>query len=398
MVGFSYGTILGATFATLQPHRAHRVILDGVADSIDYYAGGWTTNLQDSDNVIQHFFDYCWQAGPSNCSMAKEDDTTSDDIMARFDDLEDYILENGPIPVPGHDGGAPQIITLTDIRNLIFQVVYKPHGGFEEVDRVIGPLVNSLGTPSFPNATIISAQKHAFEVNNLRAMVLAPDVKCDTSNLDIQNPECATFFDTSLWGSLSPALRIHCRDGDNEIALNSIPEFENYQAQLKNQSTWIGDAWANVRLLCSGWPSRPQQLGHWFPDRSPNAPPLKKQIGSNATAQGILFIGNSYDPVTPVRNARLMSSLFKNSVVLQNDIDGHCVPAGISLCAVKAIRAYFQTGTLPQEGTLCRPQMRPLVGEDAKGLDKVNFGKLDLESKFLLRSAARFAKVYGVYK
>jgi len=394
--GFSYGTILGATFATLQPHRAHRVILDGVADSVDYYAGGWTTNLQDSDKIMHNFFEYCFQAG-ANCSMVKESDTSSEDVMARWDDLENYIKENGPIPVPGHKEIGPQVITLTDVYSLIFAIVYKPHGGFLELDRTIGPIMNSLGTPSFPNATIAAARKHALEMANLNEMVIDPSVRCNTSDLNINDPECGTFFDTALWGMTS-TLRIHCRDGDNEIAIHSVQEFENYQAQLNNQSRWLGDAWAGVRLLCSGWPSRPQELGHWFPDRGRRAAPLQKQIGSNATAHGILLIGNTYDPVTPQRNARFMSSLFKNSVMLQNDIDGHCVPAGVSLCAVKAIRTYFQTGELPEENLLCLPQIRPLVGENGKGLEKVDYGKLDLEHKFLLKNAARFAKVYGVYK
>jgi len=395
--GFSYGTILGATFATLQPHRAHRMVLDGVADSVDYYAGGWTTNLQDSDKVIENFFDYCFQAGPANCSMVKEADTSSDDILSRWDELEDYILEHGPIPVPGHNRIGPQVVTLTDIYSLFFAIVYKPHEGFEAVDQIIGPLVNSLGTPAFPNATAIAARKHALNMGNIYDMVIQPAVNCNTTNLDINDPECGTFFDTGLWGMTS-TLPIHCRDGDNEIALHSTTDFENYQAQLTNQSRWLGGAWAGVRFLCSGWPSRPQELGHWFPDRSRRAAPLEKQIGSDATAHGVLFIGNSYDPVTPCRNARRMSALFKNSVVLQNDVEGHCVPAGVSLCTVKAIRTYFQTGALPEENLLCLPQIRPLVGENGKGLEKVDYNKLDRENKFLLKAAARLARVDGVYE
>jgi pimeloyl-ACP methyl ester carboxylesterase len=37
--GFSYGTLLGATFASMYPHKAGRVVLDGVVDAEDYYAG-----------------------------------------------------------------------------------------------------------------------------------------------------------------------------------------------------------------------------------------------------------------------------------------------------------------------------------------------------------------------
>lgn len=38
-IGFSYGTVLGATLATLHPRRIKRFVIDGVADMDDYYDG-----------------------------------------------------------------------------------------------------------------------------------------------------------------------------------------------------------------------------------------------------------------------------------------------------------------------------------------------------------------------
>ena len=51
-VGYSYGTIIGATFATLFPDRIGRMILDGVVDSEDYYSGANKKGLVTADEAV----------------------------------------------------------------------------------------------------------------------------------------------------------------------------------------------------------------------------------------------------------------------------------------------------------------------------------------------------------
>ena len=53
--GLSYGTVLGANFATMQPHRIERAIIDGVADAEDFARGEWLTDLQDTDQIVVKF-------------------------------------------------------------------------------------------------------------------------------------------------------------------------------------------------------------------------------------------------------------------------------------------------------------------------------------------------------
>lgn len=46
----------------------------------------------------------------------------------------------------------------------------------------------------------------------------------------------------------------------------------------------------------------------------------------------------------------------KNSRLLVHDGRGHCTSAEPSLCTAKVIRAYLINGTLPEEGTVCKPE------------------------------------------
>jgi hypothetical protein len=74
-----------------------------------------------------------------------------------------------------------------------------------------------------------------------------------------------------------------------------------------------------------------------------------------------------------------MSQLFPGSVLLQQESEGvrhfsswmlclianfvqHTTLTAPSICVAKAIRQYFQTGSMPIVGTICQADLKPLVG------------------------------------
>ncbi|RPB25150.1 hypothetical protein L211DRAFT_867569, partial [Terfezia boudieri ATCC MYA-4762] len=62
--GFSYGSVLGITFATLFPDKVERMIIDGVVDVFDFFALDMLKNLQNTEEVMDSFYIFCSQAGP----------------------------------------------------------------------------------------------------------------------------------------------------------------------------------------------------------------------------------------------------------------------------------------------------------------------------------------------
>jgi hypothetical protein len=315
--------------------------------------------------------------------MAVESDESAEDVASRFYAVMQHILAEGPIPVPGNGKRGPQVITISDVYDVVFAQVYKPQNGFKVLADLVSPIANTIN--STINATAFADSKHTQQLSNIKHIEkLTATGRCNlTTPIDIHNPECAALF-RGISGRTS-FLSIACRDGDPEMGFNSKEEYEAYHQALLKQSKWLGSSWPVIRFGCSGWPNRPADgNGHWWPNRDI---PLEAQFGSNATAHPVLFMGNSYDPVTPVRNAHRMSAMFKDSAVLQLDIDGHCTLSGASLGTAKAIRAYFQTGELVKSGTVFKPNFRPLVGAKGEGVEVLDQDSLSLEDLKLFQAS-----------
>lgn len=104
----------------------------------------------------------------------------------------------------------------------------------------------------------------------------------------------------------------------------------------------------------------------WYPRASwPctqwNITPAESYAGEfgGKTFHPMLIANGIYDPVTPISAARNVSAAFEGSVLLQHNGYGHGVTAHPSLCTGRVIRRFFETGELPNEGTVCEPEVGP---------------------------------------
>ncbi|THV01226.1 alpha/beta-hydrolase [Dendrothele bispora CBS 962.96] len=78
---------------------------------------------------------------------------------------------------------------------------------------------------------------------------------------------------------------------------------------------------------------------------------FKGPVGGNTSFP--LVIGNTADPITSLSASKKTSLSFPGSVLLQQDSVGHTAFSSQSSCTFQHLAAYFNNGTLPEEGTIC---------------------------------------------
>jgi pimeloyl-ACP methyl ester carboxylesterase len=132
--GFSYGTLLGATFASMFPDRVGRLVLDGVVDADHYVSPLWTGSIGHCDYILSTFSKYCHDA-EARCALYRKGDSAAD-IDARFQSVLNAIKEY-PVTLIHPISKAPVVVTYTEIRLILFSTLYSPALMFPIVAQVV---------------------------------------------------------------------------------------------------------------------------------------------------------------------------------------------------------------------------------------------------------------------
>ncbi|KAK3937379.1 Alpha/Beta hydrolase protein [Diplogelasinospora grovesii] len=310
--GISYGTVLGATFASLFPDHVGRVILDGVVDAEDYYTNGWRSNLFDADQAIVGgggFIADCYRAGPGNCSFWGPSERNMTDR------LRDVVqgLRQHPVPIPD----PPSLGTYSMLKTLLLQATYAPLIQFPALAEVL-----TLLESGNRNATALLAAVSFLATDDAAVLIRCVDAAGRDNN-------------------------------NNNNQLDTYRQFEDYVATLESQSRWVGDTWATnaIAVACRGLePDVPPSI--LFPGPLPPS--------SNNTKNPVLFASNTIDPVAPIRGAHKMSRGFANSAVLVQEGVGHTVLVNSgSDCYWEHVGHYLATGSVPPANTTCAAQFVP---------------------------------------
>ncbi|PQE07091.1 Peptidase S33 tripeptidyl aminopeptidase-like C-terminal protein [Rutstroemia sp. NJR-2017a BVV2] len=323
--GFSYGTLLGETFAAMYPDLVGRMVLDGVVDADRHYAGTWDGNLENADAIMKKFSDYCFEAGLERCALYS--DKGPQGIQDHLDNIIASIAD-APISVPVSDVRGPAVITHSDVKGAVRDALYSPFESFEKLGRIMHDI-------SQGNGTLLADSK----TNEYLSQDLTPECR-------LHGPYSRYCFSPPADYAEEVVGAIACSDGPDQTNMTAA-DFLEYWRRVRRESIYLGDRWARNRLMCVFWRLRPRVT---YPDTV-----------EGLTSKPILFVSNTLDPVTSLSKSsgQKMSRRFNGSRLLQQDSVGHLSLSTPSICSARIVRRYFQTGALPEVGKICSVYERP---------------------------------------
>jgi pimeloyl-ACP methyl ester carboxylesterase len=300
--GYSYGTFLGATYASLFPRNYSRMVLDGPVDATDYINDPLATLSSQSggfEREFGRFFQACAR-DQANCLGFG-----GDDPWDAFDQLVERANQT-PLPAGGDD---PRPVDGDDI---IFGVAGELYAkqNWPDIAKAL-----AAATAAQPDATMLREFADSFYGRN-------PD------------------------GSYSPGNDRYFTIGASEqqYPRNTDLYFSaGKRSWTEHEHTWWNNGY--VELNYGLWPYRDRDA-YLGPFHIPNS------------AVTPLVVATTYDPATPYRGAKNLVRDLGNARLITMRGDGHTAYPGNSPdCIDPAVEAYVENGTLPAPGTSCKQEV-----------------------------------------
>lgn len=277
--GFSYGTILGGTFAAMYPDKIGRLVSDGNVDYEEWYNNMHINAVRDADSIVDAFYDLCHTAGPSKCALYGPSPA---DIKERHMAILERLRVQPIIYMPsgGTASVLPEIVTYSKIRKLTSTALYRPNYYFPHLAEILAGLEEGNGAPYYAFVT--------------RFGLPFSDV-CSTKQIPPTQP-----LNSEAEANDDAFPLIMCADGE---PLPEDPrEFEAHIKATEEASKSTGAIVVKERISCVGRTVRPK-----FKFTGPF---------EAKTSFPILYIANMADNITPLISARNNSAGFEDSVVL----------------------------------------------------------------------------------
>lgn len=288
-LGFSYGTLLGATYADLYPTKTGRLVLDGAIDPATTDFEVTATQAQGFESALRAYLESC--IGTKGCPYRGSVDSAMSDIGALFERLD-------ASPLRASDGrwlGSDTMFTA-----------------------VILPLYSQSSWDALT--------------------ALLTDVKAGSAEIAFQLADSyygrsadGTFVDNSTEAFVA----INCLDYESTSSRETL---RDEAAELQKLAPVLGRQMSYGGTSCDAWPFPPTR------DRGPIA-----AAGSGP----IVVVGTTNDPATPYKWAVALAGQLENGFLVTYDGEGHTAYNKSNACVDDAIDGYFIDGVVPKTDPKC---------------------------------------------
>lgn len=316
-LGYSYGSVLGQTYANLFPRKVRAVVIDGVVDPIAWSTGRgiqatrlpFSTRLRSdvgAQSTLKEFFRLCDAAGP-DCAFSGHSAKRYAAIAER--------LKRGPVQIIDPETGETFELTYNDLIAFSLAILYQ--------------------AAAWPDAATLLADVDA----QVSAAELGRDVAALRRALGL-NAKAQEEYPNVVEGSPGVA----CSDSLNPSRFTAWQEAADVSEQRHG---YFGRIWTWTWSSCISWPTTAlddRYLGPW----------------TARTSKPVLVVGNYFDPATRYHGAVVASRLLPNSRLLSYAGWGHAAFFIVgNYCVDSKVTRYLLTTRTPKAGTTCKPEGSP---------------------------------------
>lgn len=310
-VGFSYGTLIGATYANMYPDKVRALVIDGNVDPNLRLHNGLEYDRQRADGfelALDEYLKRCKAAGAPRCAFG------DGDTRAKFDAVRDA-LRTSPVTLP--DGSQ---VTLSSFTSQVANALYAQ-------------------TRQAPLARSLQALHQVVQAQGARSLAPAGSTE-DARALTVTVPNALReapadtpyTADDSYYG-------VNCQDKPYP----SNPKVFPIAARVwEYQAPTFGRYQAFDAPACATWPAPAREVerytGPW----------------NRRTANPVMVIGNTFDPATQYRFAERMQRQLADAVLVTVDVVEHCA-IGRSKDLGALVTSYLIDKAVPRPGQVLKP-------------------------------------------
>jgi len=303
--GFSYGTFLGSTYASLFPNHYRAMVLDGPVD-VNAWINKPMENLREQSDGFEHALARFFQACAFHqdvCQFGGEDPQDA------FEQLVKSAYQN-PLPAGGSDP--------------------RPVNGD---DMIAGAVLAMYAKQLWP--LLVQALQEAHNGDGTTFRLLAD-----------------FFYGRNDDGSYSPG-------GDRYFLITAADQlYQRVHGHHNNGADLYFDAGNHSWGLFphAWWNAGYVELNYGLYNPRSNDV-YRGPFHASDSSPTVLEVATTYDPATPYRPALRTAAQLGNDRLLTMRGDGHTAYGGNSQCIDDYVNAYIETLALPPAGTVCDQQV-----------------------------------------